>query len=123
MFVDLGPALSIIQEGRVRAIGVSTAARVPAIPDVPPINDTVKGFDVASWQMIAAPAKTPRPIVDRLHEELKKQLAAPDVAAQVAKTGMLPMPTTSVADLQAFVKSEITRWGKVVEQAGIAGSQ
>jgi tripartite-type tricarboxylate transporter receptor subunit TctC len=123
MFVDLGPALSIIQEGRVRAIGVSTAARVPAIPDVPPINDTVKGFDVASWQMIAAPAKTPRPVVDRLHEELKKQLAAPDVAAQVAKTGMLPMPTTSVAALQAFVKSEITRWGKVVEQAGIAGSQ
>ena len=80
MFVDLGPALSIIQEGRVRALGVSTVARVPAIPDVPPINDTVKGFDVASWQMIAVPAKTPRPVVDRLHEELKKQLATPEVS-------------------------------------------
>ena len=123
MFVDLGPALSIIREGRVRAIGVSTATRVPAIPDVPPINDTVKGFDVASWQMVAAPAKTPRPVVDRLHEELKKQLAAPDVSAQIAKTGMLPMATTTVAGLQAFVKSEIARWGKVVQQAGIAGSQ
>ena len=58
-----------------------------------------------------------------MHEELKKQLATPDVSAQVAKTGMLPMATTTVAELQAFVKSEITRWGKVVQQAGIAGSQ
>ncbi len=123
MFVDLGPALSIIQAGKVRAVGVSTAARVPALPDVPPINDTVKGFDVASWQMVAAPAKTPRPIVDRLHAELKRQLATPEVSGQIAKTGMLPMPTPTVEASQAFVKSEIARWGKVVQQAGIAGSQ
>jgi tripartite-type tricarboxylate transporter receptor subunit TctC len=123
MFVDLGPALSVIQAGKVRAIGVSTATRIPALPDVPPINDTVKGFDVASWQMVVAPAKTPRPIVERLHAELKKQFATPEVSAQVAKTGMLPIQTTTIADLQAFVKSEIARWGKVVKQAGIAGSQ
>jgi len=118
MFVDLGPALPIIQEGRVRAVGVSTAARVPAIPDVPPVNDTVKGFDVASWQMVVAPAKTPRAIVDRLHAELKKELATPEVSGQIARTGMLPMDTTTVEGLQAFVKSEIARWGKVVQQAG-----
>jgi tripartite-type tricarboxylate transporter receptor subunit TctC len=123
MFVDLGPALSIIKEGRVRPIGVSTATRIPALPDVPPINDTVKGFDVASWQMAVAPAKTPRPIVDRLHAALKKELATPEVSGQIAKTGMLPMDTTTVEGLQAFVKSEIARWGKVVQQAGIAGSQ
>ncbi len=123
MFVDLGPGLASIQGGKVRAIGVSTATRLPVLPDVPPINDTVKGFNVASWQMVVAPAKTPRPIVDRLHAELKKQLATPEVSGQVAKTGMLPIPTTTVADLQAFVKSEIARWGKVVQQAGIAGSQ
>jgi tripartite-type tricarboxylate transporter receptor subunit TctC len=123
MFVDLGPALPIIQEARVRAIGVSMATRIPALPDVPPINDTVKGFDVASWQIVAAPAKTPRPIAEKLHAELKKQLAAPDVSAQIARTGMLPIATPSIEDLQAFVKSEIARWGKVVHQAGIAGSQ
>jgi tripartite-type tricarboxylate transporter receptor subunit TctC len=123
MFVDLGPALSLIQAGKVRAVGVSTAARLPALPEVPPINDTVKGFDVASWQMVVAPAKTPRAIVDRLHVELKAQLASPEVSAGIAKTGMLPMPTPTVADLQAFVKSEIARWGKVVQEAGIAGSQ
>jgi len=123
MFVDLGPALSLIKAGKVRAVGVSTAARLPTLPDVPPVNDTVKGFDVASWQMVVAPAKTPRPIVDRLHAELKSQFATAEVSAGIAKTGMLPMPTTTVADLQAFVKSEIARWGKVVRQAGIAGSQ
>jgi tripartite-type tricarboxylate transporter receptor subunit TctC len=122
MFVDLGPALSIIQSGKVRAVGASTATRIPALPDVPPINDTVKGFDVASWQMVVAPAKTPRPIVDRLHAGFKGLLAASDVRAQIAKTGMLPMDTTTVEGLQAFVKSEIARWGKVVRQAGIAGS-
>jgi len=123
MFVDLGPALSIIQAGKVRAVGVSTGARIPALPDVPPVNDTVRGFDVASWQMVVAPAKTPRAVVDRLHAELTTQLASPDLSAQIAKTGMLPMVTPSVEDLQAFVKSEIARWGKVVQQAGIAGSQ
>jgi len=123
MFVDLGPGLSSIQAGKVRPIGVSTVARIPALPDVPPIDDTVKGFDVASWQMVVAPAKTPRAIVDRLHAELKSQLATPEVSGQIAKTGMLPMDTPTVAGLQAFVKSEIARWGKVVQQAGIAGSQ
>ena len=73
--------------------------------------------------MVAAPAKTPRPIAEKLHAELKKQLAAPDVSAQIAKTGMLPMETTTIEGLQQFVKSEIARWGKVVHQAGIAGTQ
>ncbi len=123
MFVDLGPSLPLIHTGKVRAVGVSTATRVPTLPDVPPVNDTVKGFDVASWQMVVAPAKTPRPIVDRLHAELKAQLATPEVSAGIGKTGMLPMPTPTIEDLQAFVKSEIARWGKVVQQAGIAGSQ
>jgi tripartite-type tricarboxylate transporter receptor subunit TctC len=122
MFVDLGPGLASIQGSKVRAIGVSTARRLPVLPDVPPIADTVKGFDVASWQMVVAPAKTPRPIVDKLHAELKKQFATPEVSGAVARTGMLPIATTTVADLQAFVKSEIARWGKVVKQAGIAGS-
>jgi tripartite-type tricarboxylate transporter receptor subunit TctC len=122
MFVDLGPALSVIQAGKVRAIGVSTASRIPALPNVPPINDTVKGFDVASWQMVVAPAKTPRATAERLHAELKKQFATPEVSALVAKTGMLPIPTTTIVDLQGFVKSEIARWGQVVKQAGIAGS-
>jgi tripartite-type tricarboxylate transporter receptor subunit TctC len=123
MFVDLGPSLGLIRAGKLRAVGVSTASRLDVLPHVPPINDTVKGFDVASWQMIVAPATTPRPIVDKLHVELKSQLATPEVSDRIKQTGMLPMQTTSVEDLQTFVKSEIERWGDVVRKAGIAGSR
>jgi tripartite-type tricarboxylate transporter receptor subunit TctC len=123
MFVDLGPALPMIQAGKVRALGVSTATRIAMLPDVRPVGDTVPGFGAASWQMIAAPAKTPRPVVDKLHADIKNLLDASDVKEQIAKTGMVPMDSQSVAGLQAFVTSEIARWGKVVQQAGIAGSQ
>ena len=123
MFVDLGPAQGAIQGGKVRALAVSTATRVAAIADVPPLADTVPGFDAASWQIIVAPAKTPRPVVDKLHGQLKAVLATPEMKDQVLKNGMLPMENPSVGGLQAFVKSEIARWGKVVQQAGIAGSQ
>ena len=123
MFVDLGPAQGAIQGGKVRPLAVSTATRVAAIAEVPPLADTVPGFDAASWQIIVAPAKTPRPVVDKLHGQLKAVLATPEMKDQVLKNGMLPMENPSVEGLQAFVKSEIARWGKVVQQAGIAGSQ
>ncbi len=122
MFVDLGPALSQVQGGKVRALAVSTAQRLPSLPDVPPINDTYKGFDVASWQMILAPAGTPRPIVEKLHKDINAALADPDVRARIEKAGMVPDGAGSLAELEAFVKDEIMRWGEVVKKAGIAGS-
>jgi tripartite-type tricarboxylate transporter receptor subunit TctC len=124
MFVDLGPALAIIRDGKVRPLGVSTATRVAAIADVPTIAEAgVKGFDAASWQLIAAPAKTPAAIVDKLHADLKTLVATPEVKEQILANGMLPMENPSIAGLQDFIKAEIARWGKVVQQAGIAGSQ
>ena len=112
MFVDLGPALPMIQAGKVRAIGVSTAARVASMPDVPPVGDTVPGFGAASWQMVVAPAKTPRPIVDKLHADFKAVLDLPEIKDQIAKTGMVPMDDPSIAALQDFVKSEIDALGQ-----------
>ena len=74
--------------------------------------------------MIAAPAKTPRPTVDKLHADFTSVLAMPEVKEQIAKTGMVPMDSTmTIPALQQFIASEIERWGKVVKQAGIAGSQ
>jgi tripartite-type tricarboxylate transporter receptor subunit TctC len=73
--------------------------------------------------MLVAPAKTPRPIVDRLHRELTDILAQPDTKNQILKFGFLPVANQSVEGLQNYVKSETTRWGKVVSDAGIAGSQ
>jgi tripartite-type tricarboxylate transporter receptor subunit TctC len=123
MFIDLGPALGMLRAGKVRPLGVSTATRLPQLPDVPPVGDTVPGFAAASWQMAVAPGKTPRPVVDNLHAGLADVFAMPEIKEQITRNGMVPLDNPSVEGLQAFVRSEIARWGKVVEQAGIAGSQ
>ena len=123
MFVDLGPGLGQIQAGGVRALGSSMAKRLEALPGVPPVNDTVPGFDVASWQMYAAPSGTPREIVAKLNADLRSVLDLPDMKEQISRSGMLPLEPGSVEQLRAFVKSEIARWGDVVRKAGIEGSQ
>jgi tripartite-type tricarboxylate transporter receptor subunit TctC len=123
MFVDLGPSLGLIRDGKLRALGVSTKTRLASLPDVPPVADTVPGFDAASWQMFATLAKTPRPVIDKLHTDLQSVLALPEIKEGITKTGMGLMEPRSIEALQAFVKAEIERWGKVTRQAGIAGSQ
>ncbi|MFL5047257.1 MAG: Bug family tripartite tricarboxylate transporter substrate binding protein [Xanthobacteraceae bacterium] len=124
MFCDIPPAAGMIQAGKVRAIGVSTKARLAAFPQVPTVDESgVPGFDVAGWFMLTAPAETPRPIVDKLHATLKGILGAPEMKEQIAKLSLLPMETPAVEDMRGFVKSEVVRWGKVVQAAGIAGTE
>jgi tripartite-type tricarboxylate transporter receptor subunit TctC len=120
MFVDLAPALQFIKNGNVRAIGVSSITRVPQLPEVPPVADSVPGFEAVAWQMLVAPNGTSKPIVDKLHTALKNIEAQPQFNEQVAKLGMVPVDTPSIAELQAYVKSEIVRWGEVVEKSGAA---
>jgi tripartite-type tricarboxylate transporter receptor subunit TctC len=124
MFCDVPPAAGMVAAGKVRVLGVSTKERLAAYPDVPTVAEAgVPGFDVAGWFMIVAPAKTPRAIVDKLHDELLNVMASPDVKERIAKLSLVPLPTPSVADMQSFVKTEIVRWGKIVQQAGIAGTE
>jgi tripartite-type tricarboxylate transporter receptor subunit TctC len=124
MFCDIPPAAGMIAAGKVRALGVSTKARVAAFPDIPTIAEAgVSDFAVAGWFMLTAPARTPRPVIEKLHGELKSSLAAPEAKDQIVKLSLLPMDTPSVEEMQSFVKSEIVRWAKIVRQAGIAGSE
>ncbi|MEA2980721.1 MAG: hypothetical protein QOF09_2544 [Alphaproteobacteria bacterium] len=124
MFCDFASALGMLQGDKVRPLGVTTAMRIPAFPNIPPINEAgVPGYDVAAWFMVTTTGRTPQPVVDRLHGELKSILAKPEIKEQLLKLSLLPMEGKSVPQMQAFVKSEIVRWGKVVEAAGIAGSQ
>jgi tripartite-type tricarboxylate transporter receptor subunit TctC len=90
---------------------------------VPIAEQGVADFDAASWQMVVAPAATPKDIVQRLHAEIKEFMVQPDIKEHVFRMGLLPIDTPSVANLQIFVQTEIARWSSVVEQAGIAGSQ
>jgi tripartite-type tricarboxylate transporter receptor subunit TctC len=124
MFCDLPPAVGMIAGGKIRALGVTPAKRLAALPDVPTVAEAgVPGYAAAAWFMVVAPAKTPKPIVDRLHADLKEVLASAQTREQIEKLGLTPLDTLAIPAMQGFVKSEIERWGKVVEAAGIAGSQ
>jgi tripartite-type tricarboxylate transporter receptor subunit TctC len=123
IFVDVAPAIGMITEGKLRALGVTSGQRVAAIENVPPLKDSVDGFDTASWQMAIAPSGTPPDIVDLLHAEMKKIMARAEVKDMAVKTGMLPIDSPSVPEMQTFIKAEIAKWAMVVQKAGIAGSQ
>ena len=121
---DVAPAAPLIKAGTVRALGVSSTTRVATLPDVPPIAENgVPGFDAVAWLMLVAPATTPPAIVDKLHADLKSVVAEPQTQQKLIALGVIPIDTPPVPELKAFVKSEIARWGKVVEHAGLAGSQ
>jgi tripartite-type tricarboxylate transporter receptor subunit TctC len=124
MFCDFAAAQGMLQGGKVKPLGVTTAARISAFKDIPPINEAgVPGYDVAAWFMVVTTGKSPPAVVDKLHGELKTILAKPEIKEQLRNLSLLPMETRSVAEMQGFVKSEIVRWGRVVEAAGIKESQ
>ncbi len=124
LFSDPAPSVPLIRNGTVRALGVTTLARWSVVPEIPPLNEAgVPGFNAAGWFMVAGPAGTPQPIVERLHKELKEIMGLPDVQQAVNRTGVVPVVSPSLAELHAFVASEKERWGKVVKQAGLAGTQ
>ena len=123
MFAAAAPSLPLMKDGTLKALGVSSADRLAETPDVPPIADTVPGFDASNWSIILAPAGTPPDVVSKLHAELKTVMAAPDIQEQLGKIGMLPIVSPSLPELQQFVSTEVTRWGRIVQQAGIAGAQ
>jgi tripartite-type tricarboxylate transporter receptor subunit TctC len=122
MFAAAAPSLPLIKEGSLKVLGVSSAERLAEAPEIPPIADAVPGFDVSNWSIILAPAGTPREIVNKLHGELKAVMAMPDMQVQLAKIGMIPIASPTPEELASFVGGEVTRWGKIVQQAGIAGS-
>jgi tripartite-type tricarboxylate transporter receptor subunit TctC len=124
IFSDIAPAVQLIRDGKLRPLGISSATRFAALPDIPPIAEAgVPGFDAVAWLMLVAPTGTPQPIVAKLHETLKVIATMPDMQRRLLDLGNLPLASPPPDALAAYVKSEIGRWGKVVHQAGIAGSE
>jgi len=124
MFSDTVPSLPQIREGKVRALGVSTAIRLPSAPEIPPIAEAgVPGFDAAGWGVFSVPTGTSKEIVSKLKVALAAAMALPDVQQQIIRLGMIPAAPSSPEQLQRFIDSEITRWAKVVTQAGLAGTE
>ena len=124
LFSDPASVLPLIREGKLLGLAVSSMTRLPSAPEIPPIAEAgVPGFEAVAWLTIVAPANTPKEIVTRLHTELKSIVALPEIQQQMVKFGMIPVGSLSPDELQRFISSEIIRWGRIVRQAGIAGSQ
>lgn len=114
----IGPSLDAARSGKLRAIAVSTAERYAAMPDLPPVNDAVPGFDGSSWQGVVAPASTPREIVARMNAELARWIRSPEGRERIGQQGGTPVGNTS-DEFAAFIAGEIARWGKVAKAARV----
>ena len=123
LFGDTTSVLPMIQQGIVRGIGVTTAKRSPAAPDIPAVAETVPGFESASWQMLVAPGATPPEVIALLNREVYAIFSDPAVIQELTKRGIGPALTGNPAEVQEFVKQEIVRWSEVVRRAGLEGSQ
>jgi tripartite-type tricarboxylate transporter receptor subunit TctC len=117
--VPLATSLPLIAAGRLRALGVTSARRSAALPDVPTIAESgVAGFASSSWQGFFVPARTPRDIVDRIQRETAQVLQAPDVRGRLAALSYEPVGSTP-QEFEAYFRSELARFAGVVKQAHI----
>lgn len=115
---DLTNAAPHIKSGRLRAIAVTSEKEDPALPGVPPLAQTMKGFQLLGWYGLFAPAGTPQPIIDVLSKTLLKGLADPAVQKRIETAGLITYPA-GAEELRAYVVSETTKWSKLAVQAGI----
>ena len=118
--VIFAPLVEVIQQVRadkLKALGITTAKRSPLLPDVPTILESLPGYEVALWNGLLAPAKTPPAIIDRINRATIEALRSPEVKAKLAEQGSEPVGNTP-AEFKAFIESELVKWRRLVEISG-----
>jgi len=118
MFVDVLTGLPHVKAGTLRAIAVTTKQRSTLLPDLPAMDETVKGFDITSWQGYFGPANLPKDIVAKLNAEIRKVVERPEIKAQLAERGMEAFSGTP-EQFDTFVKDQLKVWEKLIADAGI----
>ena len=119
MISTFASALPHVRSGRLRALGVTSARRSPATPDVPTLMESgVPDYDYSTWYALFVPAGTPRPVIDKLNQAARQVLATDDMQQKFDAQGVEPWSGTA-AELGAYLRAETAKWGKVVRAAGI----
>jgi tripartite-type tricarboxylate transporter receptor subunit TctC len=119
MFMPLGSALPHIEAGNVRVLGVGTAKRIASAATIPAIAEDLPGFTVVSWQLVAATGGTPKEVLDQLNKDIYQAVSDPKVRDVMVKLDLIPQSPASIADNQAFVRAELTKWQPVLEKLGL----
>ena len=118
-FPSVPTAMPYLKTNRLHGLGVTTAKRTQALPEVPSIAEAgVSGYEATQWFGVLAPAGTPRPIIDRLQQEIVKLLRSPDVRERLIADGTDPVGNTP-EEFAAYIRSETEKWAKVIKAAGI----
>lgn len=107
-----------VKAGRVRALGVGAKQRLAVLPDVPPIADTLPGYEARGWNGILAPAGTPKAIIDRLNREIVKIVRSPEFAQVLTGEGATAVGNTP-AEFDAIIRADIQKWAKIIKETGI----
>jgi tripartite-type tricarboxylate transporter receptor subunit TctC len=116
---DFGSGLPSIKGGKVRTLAVMAGRRSSMLPEVPPMADTLPGFDIISWNGIFGPAGLPKPIVDRLSNEVQAILAEKDVHEKLANIGFEVSPSKSPEEFTRYVADQLALWTRLIKQANI----
>jgi tripartite-type tricarboxylate transporter receptor subunit TctC len=118
IFATAASAVPHVQSGKIRALAVTTAKRSQLVPDLPTVAEAgLPGFEANNWYGLVVPAKTPRPIIDRLHKEFVAVLNMPDIKDILFKQGLDASPSTP-EQFGAYIKSETAKWSKVIKASG-----
>jgi tripartite-type tricarboxylate transporter receptor subunit TctC len=118
MFDPVGEAVGYIKAGRLRALAVTSATRLPALPDIPTVGDFVPGYEAEGWSGMGAPRNTPVEIIDTLNKEINAGLADPKMKARLVDLGSTPL-AQSPGDFGKLFADEIKKWAKVIQFANI----
>lgn len=124
-FAEAGLSLPLVREGKLRALAVSSLARLPSLPDVPTFAEASASpdFEAVSWHVLLAPSGTPPEIVSRLQQEMKRILATTEVQQRIATLGLIPFEAPTPAAITQYMRAEREKWGALVKSLGLVGSQ
>ena len=112
--------LPFVRSGRLKGLGVTTPKRLPGVPDIPAIAETVPGYEAVLWYGVWGPPKLPREVVTRISDELKKIVAIPATREQLSQEGV-DAEHMAAEEFRKFLRAEIAKWAKVVKAAGVKG--
>ncbi len=119
MFVTISSAINHVKEGRLKALGVTTKERIASLPNVPTLLE--QGFPdnvSASWQGILVPAKTPRPIVEKLHAATLHAMARPQLQQRYKEAGVIPATSKTPEEFKAYIDAEAAKWSRIIKETG-----